>query len=181
MSKYKIGDQNSLYFVTYTIIQWVDILTRPIYKDIIIDSLKYCQKNKGLIIYAYVIMTNHVHLIIRAEESYRLSDILRDHKRHNSKAILKELMENPLESRKSWILWLLKSAGLSNSNNREFQLWQQDNHPVELSTNRMIDQRLDYIHQNPVRQAWVSEPEDYEYSSAVSYCGKIGKIPVTLI
>ena len=77
-SRYKIVDHQALHFITFATVQWVDVLTRPAYKDILIESLRYCQASKGLLIYGYVIMTNHIHLICSAEEGYNLSDILRD-------------------------------------------------------------------------------------------------------
>lgn len=109
----------------------MDALSRPIYKDVIIESLKYCQGNKGLILHAFVIMNNHVHLIASAKEEYNLSDILRDLKKHTSKTLL-EMIENDdhTESRRNWMLWLFESAGKKNSNNKTYQFWQQDNHPI---------------------------------------------------
>ncbi len=89
-SKYTISDHQAPHFITFATVQWVDALSRPIYKDIIIDSLKHCQEYKGLILHAYVIMNNHVHLIASAEEGYNLSAILRDFKKHTSKKIKKQ-------------------------------------------------------------------------------------------
>ncbi|MEQ9580403.1 MAG: transposase [Marinoscillum sp.] len=122
--------------------------SRPLYKDIIVESLRYCQNEKGLILYAWCVMSNHVHLIVAAQEGGNLSEILRDFKKFTSKKILKEIEENLQESRKNWMLWLFRSAGEKNSNNVKYQFWQQDNRPVELSTNEMKDQRLDYLHNN---------------------------------
>ncbi|MEQ9008564.1 MAG: transposase [Ekhidna sp.] len=112
------------------------------------ESLRYCQNEKGLILYAWCVMSNHVHLIVAAQEGGNLSEILRDFKKFTSKKILKEIEENLQESRKNWMLWLFRSAGEKNSNNVKYQFWQQDNRPVELSTNEMKDQRLDYLHNN---------------------------------
>ena len=134
-SKYKINDHQSLHFITFATVEWVDALSRPLYKDVIIESLKFCTINKGLALYAYVIMSNHVHLIASAKEGYNLSDILRDFKKHTSKTLLVMIAENKQESRRSWMLWLFQSAGSKNSNNKKFQFWRQDNRPIELSTN----------------------------------------------
>ncbi|MFH0865814.1 MAG: transposase [Bacteroidota bacterium] len=87
--KYKIYDQSKAYYVTLTVVQWIDIFSRKSYRDIIIDSLKYCQKNKGLVIYAYVIMSNHVHMLISAEKE-NLSDVIRDFKKFTCKKNIKE-------------------------------------------------------------------------------------------
>ncbi len=144
-SKYKITDHQTLHFITFATVQWVDALSRPLYKHVILDSLRYSQKEKGLIIYAFVIMSNHIHLIASAQEEKNLSDILRDLKKYTSKQLLKEIAENPRESRRSWMMWIFKAAGNYNSNNTVYQFWQQDNRPIQLSTNEMMDQRLDYI------------------------------------
>ena len=150
-SKYKIDDHEAPHFITFATVQWIDILTRPIYKDIIVDSLKYCVKNKGVRLFAYVIMSNHIHLIVSALRGHNLSNFLRDFKKYTSKSIIKEMNLNCAESRRNWMNWLFKSAGQKNPNNLYYQVWQQDNRPIQLSTNEMIDQRLKYLHNNPVK------------------------------
>ena len=180
-SKYKISNHQALHFITFATVQWVDALSRPLYKDIFIDSLAYCIKSKGLVLYAYVIMSNHVHLIASAKQSFNLSDILRDLKKYTSKAIIGAISNNKFESRRRWLLWIFKSAGSDNSNNTKYQFWQQDNHPIELSTNKMIDQRLDYIHYNPVKEGIVREPPNYVYSSAHFYSGGLAQLPLKYI
>ena len=167
--------------MTYAVVDWVNVFTRPVYKDIVVDSLKYAQENKGLNLHAWVIMSNHVHLIVSARDGYKLSDIFRDHKKHTSKLIIQEIQENPGESRKRWMLWLFASHGKRNPNNKEYQFWQQDNHPVELDTNEMIDQRLDYLHNNPVKAGIVNEAENYIYSSAIDYADGKGLLRVDII
>ena len=135
-SKYIISDHQSPHFITFATIQWVDALSRPHYKDLIVNSLRYCQQEKGLILYAYVIMSNHVHLIAAAKEDYNLSDILRDLKKYTSKKLIHEISNNHQESRKDWMMWLFKSAGKRNSNNKTHQFWLQNNHPFQLSTTK---------------------------------------------
>jgi len=180
-SKYRIHDSHEIYFITFAVVEWVDALSRPYYKDLIIESFKYCQESKGLIIYAYVIMNNHVHLIASAKENFNLSDILRDLKKFTSKKLVATIEENIQESRKRWMLWLFRSNGERNSNNKNYQFWQQDNHPVCLNTNEMIDQRLNYLHNNPVVEGIVEEPEHYVYSSAKDYAGIKGFLDIELL
>ncbi|MCK5103902.1 MAG: transposase [Cyclobacteriaceae bacterium] len=96
---YAIRDQQGQYFVTITVNQWVDIFTRPIYVDILLESIRYCQKNKGLQVYAWVIMSNHIHMIISCETG-RLSDLIRDLKKFTSSKIVQAIEENKHESRK---------------------------------------------------------------------------------
>ncbi|MEQ9376505.1 MAG: transposase [Imperialibacter sp.] len=177
---YKIRDQSKLYFVSYATVNWIDVLIRPVYKDIVVESLKYCIENKGLEIYTWCIMTSHVHLIIGSRQD-KIEYILRDHKRHTSKEITKAISDNPQESRREWILWMLEGAGKKNSNNETYQFWQQNNNPIELSTNKMMDQKLDYIHQNPVKEGFCWEPQEYKYSSAIDYAGGKGLLPILFI
>ncbi|MDB5155866.1 MAG: transposase [Mucilaginibacter sp.] len=113
-------------------------------------------------------MSSSVHLIISTENG-NLSDIMRDLKRHTSKTILKAIEENVQESRRKWLLWMFERAGKHNANNEQYQFWQQNNHPVELSTHKMLIQRLDYLHNNPVESGAVNHPPDYLYSSARDY------------
>ncbi len=134
MNGHKITNQNAIHFITPTIVGWIDIFTRKIYKDIIIDSLKYCIANKGLSLHAYVIMSNHLHLMISAKKGFKLSNIIRDFKSHTAQEMIKYIVQNPKESRQAWILNLLKYYAKHNSNNARYQLWKKDNHPIELAT-----------------------------------------------
>ena len=168
--KYKFHDNSKLYFVTFTAVQWVDVFTRDVYRDIIYDSLEHCQKNKGLEIYAYCMMTNHLHMIIGTETGV-LSDIVRDFKSFTSRQIRKCIESNGHESRREWMLNLFSMAGEANSRNNDFQFWQQHNHPIELSNEYMALQRLDYTHYNPVKAGFVEKPEDWLHSSAADYAG----------
>ena len=168
---YKIRDQAAVHFITFATVQWIDVFTRNDYVNIIIDSLAYCQNEKGLLVHAYCIMTNHLHLIISAANN-NLSDIIRDFKKFTSAKILKEIEENQKESRRNWMLWIFKKAGKKNKRNNNYQFWQQDNHPIECSTEEILRTRINYLHQNSVRADFVWREEDYRYSSAVNYYTK---------
>ena len=180
-TKYKFYDPEGLYFVTTAVVHWIDVFTRSIYKDIIIDSLSYCIEEKGLLLHSYVIMSNHIHLIIGKQKAeLTFSDILRDFKKFTAMKVIQAIKDNPQESRKEWILWMFRKAGKKNGNNIMYQFWQQDNHPIELKGN-WIDQKLEYIHQNPVVAGWVNQPEEYLYSSARNYAGLLSPIKVRSI
>lgn len=124
------------------------MLSQPLYKNIIVESIRYCQKENGLQLHGWIIISNHVHLIASTEKVFLLPGIMRDFKKYTSKQIDQAISENPFESRKEWMLWiacLAKSAGFNragqrNSNNKNFQFWQQDNHPFELHSNDMLQQ-----------------------------------------
>ncbi len=178
MGGHKIHNQNALHFLTFTVVGWVDVFTRKDYCEIIIESLKYCQQKKGLIICAYVIMSNHLHLIARTSSPGGLSNIIRDFKTYTSKRIVKAIIQNHKESRREWMVPLFKYYARKNSNNKTYQFWKQHNRPIELSSPKWINQKLNYIHLNPLRVEIVANPEDYLFSSAMNYIGKAGKLEI---
>ena len=178
---YKIRNPNEIHFITFAVVEWVDVFTRSCYSDLVVESLRFCQKHKGLKIYAWVIMSNHLHLIVSATEGANLSDILRDFKKFTAKRIIKAIQENYRESRQKWMLDIFKIEGQKNARNVFNQFWRQTNHPIELRSPRMKYQRLDYLHNNPVKAGIVTSPEYYKYSSAVSYNGKGGLLDIEFL
>ena len=166
---YKIRDQFAVHFITFAVVQWADGFARSEYAEIVIESLQFCQQMKGLNIHAWCIMPNHLHLIISGKEPNRLSDILRDFKKFTSFKIVDAIEKNRKESRRGWLLWLFKIAGKENSRNTDYQFWQQDNHPVECSSDAILQSRMNYLHENPVRAGLVWHKEDYRYSSGIDY------------
>ena len=178
--KYKFSDQNKLHFVTFTTVNWIDVFTRDEYRAVLLDSLRYCQTHKGLEIYAWCIMTNHMHMIIGTNAN-KLQFIIRDFKAFTSRSFKEVIAEHPKESRKNWIIWMMERVGKSNCHNNSWQFWQQDSHPIELFNTEMMKQKLEYIHLNPVRAGFVSKPEDWLYSSAVDYAGEKGFLDVILV
>jgi REP element-mobilizing transposase RayT len=172
--KYKFLNPEGVYFVSFAVQNWVDVFTRYEYKNILVENLDYCIKNKGLELFAWCIMTSHVHLVIRAKDGFKLPDILRDFKKFTSKAITQAINENIQESRKEWLLEQFKTP-------EGFRFWRGDNKPIELWSNKVIDQKIDYIHQNPVEEGIVFRAEDYLYSSAADYAGENGLLDVMVI
>jgi REP element-mobilizing transposase RayT len=168
--RYHFQDRDRLHFITYTTVGWIDLFTRNDYRQIITDSLTYCIHSKGLEVFGWVIMTNHIHLIISSNHK-GLDEIMRDHKRHTSETLRRAIEKEVAESRREWILELFKRAGTENSNNRGFQLWQQHNRPIELWSTDVIMQKLNYIHNNPVKAGFVEKGEDWIWSSAGAYAG----------
>ncbi len=182
MSAYKFNDPLGYYFVTFTVVEWIDVFTREDYRSVLLESLQFCQEKKGLVIHAWVIMSNHMHLIIsRKENGMQLSDIVRDFKKFTSSSIIKMIEGNNRESRRNWMLWIFRSAGSKNRNNKKYQFWKQDNHAEQLLSNKFMEQKLDYIHNNPVEARVVCQPEDYMYSSASTYAGRKGLLDIELI
>lgn len=180
--RYIISDQNGLYFLTFTIIDWVDVFTRKEYKIVLTDSMNYCIKEKGLTVYGWVIMSNHMHVIWQAKEGFMLSDIIRDFKKYTAKKIL-EMIEQEAESRKVWLLNKFKYAGSRLKRISKYKFWKDGNHAILLEPNQVniIEQKLDYIHNNPVRAMIVENQEDYIFSSARDYCGEDGLVEIELL
>lgn len=178
--KYKFHNEEGIYFITPTIINWIDLFTRQAYSELVLDSLRYCQKEKGLIIHAWCIMPSHLHLIISKFGNEQLSSIVRDFKKFTSKAIIMEI-ENIAESRRNWLLRDFKQAGEQLKRITNYKVWQDGNHPVELDTNKMLEQRLSYLHNNPVENGIVFQAEDYFYSSAIDYYGGNGLLDIEMI
>jgi putative transposase len=178
--KYKFRDIDKLYFVTFAVINWIDLFIRNEYKDILLKSFEHCIANKGLELYAYCIMTSHAHMIIGTNKE-PMEDIMRDLKRHTSETLRKAIETNKTESRREWMLEMMKEAGIQNPNNKDFQLWKQDNRPIELRDEERLYQKLKYIHNNPVEAGFVEKEEDWLYSSARDYYGLKGLMEVTMI
>jgi len=166
--KYKISNEFGAYFITMSIVEWVDIFTRNSQKLAFIDSLKYCIEKKGLTIFAYVIMPNHIHLICRADGEIGLSDIIRDLKSYAAKNIIKRIKEDP-KSRSFGMLEKFEKACEHLKKNQKYKVWQNGNQAKEIFSSAFFYEKLEYIHNNPVKKMMVINPEDYLFSSARNY------------
>jgi len=129
-----------------------------------------------MIVYGYVIMSNHVHLVVQSSEG-KLSDLLRDFKKFTANTILRKIQNEP-ESRREWMLERFKLATESHSRNKNYQLWQYGNHAEEIYTAKFMWSKLDYIHMNPVRAGIVERASDYIYSSASNYVDDNGLVQI---
>lgn len=166
--RYKVRESFRPHFVTSTVVGWADAISRPEYKDIILDSIVYCRQHKNLLVHAWVIMNNHIHLIVSASNDVALPAIIRDFKKYTSGRLIEAISSNPSESRKKWLLNMFSFAA-NGKDDEHYRFWQKDYHPIELSNDTLFQQRLDYLHENPVRAGIVREPQHYLYSSAIDY------------
>lgn len=169
---YKVRDQYGLYFMTFTVVGWIDLFSRKVYRDLFIKNMMYCREQKGLLVGAYVIMTNHAHVIWQSEKG-KLSDTLRDFKSYCTKEFIKTI-ETENESRESWLLHMFKYYAKFNNQNKDYKIWISGSHPEEIVSEEFLRSKLNYIHENPVRAGWVRQPEEYMYSSAANYAGGKG-------
>jgi REP element-mobilizing transposase RayT len=167
------------YYLTITVVDWIDIFSRPVYKHIIVDSINYCIVNKGLKVYCWCLMSNHLHMIASADNG-SLSDILRDFKKFTSKALIQAVQEEA-ESRRLWMLNLFWYAGKNDKKIKYFKVWQEGNDAKEIHSTAFLDEKMNYIHQNPVKAELVGNPEDYLYSSARDYAGEKGLVDIEFV
>ena len=163
---YKIIEKEGLYFLTFQIVGWVDIFTRKQYRDVVIESFKYSQLHKGLRLYAYVIMSNHIHLLTQRENG-NLSSWIRDFKNHTSRKFF-EIIDGQGESRREWMNIVFEYYGKFKKGQNK-QIWTHENHAEHIYSQKFIEQKLNYIHSNPIRNGMVEKAEDYLYSSARNY------------
>lgn len=175
---YIIRDQEKPHFITCTVVDWIDVFSRKSYRDIVIDCFRYCIENKGMVLYGYVIMSNHIHLIVQSKEG-KLSDLIRDFKKFTAKNILEAIKEKP-ESRREWMLERFAKATESHSRNKNYQFWQYGNHAEEIYTLPFLWGKLNYIHLNPVRAGIVEKAHYHIYSSASNYVTGKGLLNVEL-
>jgi REP element-mobilizing transposase RayT len=173
---YKIRDQTLPHFITATVVDWVDIFTRKNYRDTVIECLDYCIANKAMLMYAYVIMSNHIDMIVQSSDG-ELSDLLRDFKKFTATKIIEKIKTEP-ESRREWMLERFKLAAESHTRNKNHQFWQYGNHPEEIYTDKLMWSKLDYIHLNPVRAGIVEKASQYIYSSATNYVFDTGLLKI---
>lgn len=166
--KYKFYNKSGLYFVSFAIVNWIDVFTRQLYFNVLVESVNYCRAEKGMEVFAYCFMPNHVHFIFRSVNE-QPSGLLRDFKKFTAKKIIETIKNNSQESRKEWLLWMFERAGKKNVANKEYQFWQHHNNPVELWSSKVIKQKIDYIHNNPVESGFVTNAVDWKYSSARNY------------
>ena len=148
-TKYKATMPNTAYFVTITTVGWIDLFTRLSQRNILVESLKYCQKEKGLEIYAYCIMPSHIHLLCKAEDDLILANIMRDFKKFTSKKIIQTIIEKP-ESRREWLLDYFSKACAHLKRKQQYKVWQDGYHAEIAISNNFIKQKINYIHNNPV-------------------------------
>ena len=163
--KYKAFDPGYSYFITLTLVEWQNLLHIPLYAEIIIDSIRFCQQKKGLELFGYVIMPSHIHLIARSEET-PIGDVVRDLKKYTANQITERLAKD-LEHKS--MLKVFAEAASQIKRNSRYKVWQDGFHPEVIMSNRFFYQKLKYIHDNPVEAGLVASAELYPYSSARNY------------
>ena len=170
-SRYTIREEKAPHFLTCTVLNWMPLFTRPQMADIILNALSYRQEHHGWKLYGYVIMENHLHLIVQA-------DSLRTEVAHFKSYTARQLIDYLQACRAERLLKQMAFFRKAHKQDRDYQCWEEGSHPQLIQNERMLRQKLDYIHLNPVKRGYVDEPEHWRYSSARNYAGRNGLIPV---
>jgi len=158
-SRYRINEPEAAHFITATVVEWLPVFTTATCCDILVRSLEYCRANKQLRIHAWVILDNHFHAIVAGPA---LAETIRDWKRFTAGALLKQLREE----RRAWLLNQLAYYCAAHKTASDHQLWQEGVHPQAIVSDEMMLQKLEYVHNNPVKRGMVASPEHWRYSSA---------------
>ena len=170
-SRYIITDSSAPHFLTFTILNWLAIFTRPGTVQILLDALLWRQNNKEVKVYGYVILENHMHCILQAPD---LQQQVHDFKAFTAKEILRYLEDNKAHK----ILEHLAFFKKSHKTDSKYQFWEEGSHPQRIQGEEMLRQKLDYIHSNPVKRGYVDDAIHWRYSSARNYHGHDGLIPI---
>jgi REP element-mobilizing transposase RayT len=161
-STYKTHNIDGTYFITSSIVNWINIFNSEKYFNILIEAINYYTSNKSLTVYAYVIMRNHFHMICKADN---LTNIIRLIKTYTAKEIVKELQKDSEFN----LLEKFKANKKEYKTESVHQIWQEGFHPKEILNNSILKQKIEYIHNNPVKENYCLKTEDWVYSSAGFY------------
>jgi REP element-mobilizing transposase RayT len=173
-SRYKTIQDGRTYFATSTVNGWQPLLNRPHLADIILDSLKFVHCQQRIILHAYVLMENHFHLVGSADH---FSDEMRKLKSFTARMIVERLKKDD-----DWAtLAKIKANGQGTKPDQEYQVWEEGYHPKAITDETTFLQKIEYIHNNPVRRGYVDMPEHWRYSSARQYMGSDGLVPIEVI
>jgi len=170
-SRYKIYEPTYPHFVTFTILHWIPIFTNRDSVNIVINSMKYLQQHDNLKIYAYVILENHIHAILQSDD---LQKTIQKFKRHTAKYIIKLLKDKNVKT----ILEQLAFYKKAHKKDSQYQLWQEGYQPKLILSDKMMIEKIEYIHNNPIKRGYVDEDWHWRYSSARDYKGLEGLIDI---
>ena len=176
---YQIHKQDAAYFLTPSVVELAHAFMKNKHKQILCDSLNHCVDTKGLEIFSYVIMSSHMHMMVRAKNN-NLSDVIRDFKKFSSRKLIETLNSNP-EIGSTQLLEIYSTGGSNQKKKSAHQVWQYNNHAEEVYSPNFTLSKIRYIHNNPVEAGLVGRPEEYYYSSARDYSGIQGPVKVSLI
>lgn len=168
-TEYRFTDKRGVYFTTSTVVGWADVFTKDIYREILLDSIRFCQRNQGLQVHAWVLMTNHLQYVYSCKGPQDPALVLNNIKSFTAVKLIDAIINNPKESRKEYLLNVFEAEGKKSSSNYRFKFGEHENHPVLLDNDLIFNQKLNYLHWNAVTAGFVTEPWHWKYSSAIDY------------
>jgi REP element-mobilizing transposase RayT len=171
-SRYRVVDDRSPHFFTCSVVGWLPVFTRPAAVQIVLDSWRFLQENNRMQLFGYVVMENHAHLIASARDPTKE---IGDFKSFTARTIIDRLQSVGDETLLNQLHWQKAAHKLD----RTYQLWQEGSHPQLIQNDDMMRQKLEYIHNNPVRRGYVDDPLHWRYSSARNYAGLPSVLRVT--
>ena len=173
---------DSSYFLTLNTVDKIDVFVRPAYKQVVVDALNYFIETQGLVVYSWCLMTSHLHLIVRTREATAPAYFERDFKKYTTPIILKTI-EMEMDFRREWMMQRFEDYGKPLRRIEKFHLWQNCSGPfrIDCQQPRMLLDRIAHIHENPVREKIVEQPEAYVFSSARDYAGMRGLVNVRVV
>ena len=170
-TRYKIYETEYPYFITSTVNSWLPIFTRQEAADIVLDSWRYLQRERELKLFAYVILENHLHMIVSAPE---LSSVIQSFKSFTARQLIDLLKERQATT----LLRQLRATKLNHKTQSEYQVWQEGGKPKQIQNDEMMWQKIEYTHNNPMVRGFVDDPIHWRWSSARNYVGEDGLIEV---
>ncbi|MBU1216095.1 transposase [bacterium] len=170
-SRYKVYEPTAPHFITCTILHWIPLFTRTQTTDIIFASLNYLQKSDNLKIHAYVILENHLHLVAQSDD---IAKSIARFKSFTAREIINYLQKEGVKTILDQLAFYKKAHKVS----REFQLWQEGSQPKQILSEQMMLEKINYIHQNPLKRGYVDEASHWRYSSARDYEGVAGLLEI---
>jgi REP element-mobilizing transposase RayT len=170
-TRYKVFEDTYPYFLTSTVVAWLPIFAFPQFVDIIFNSWRFLQKDGALRIYGYVIMENHLHWIALGDD---LSQVIARFKSFTARRIIDALQTSGFSTFRSELRYFKSRHKIDQT----YQLWQEGSHPQQLQNAEMMIQKLEYMHNNPVKRGYVDDAMHWRYSSARNYAGLTGLIDV---
>src|SRR5690606_6630085 len=173
-------EKQACFFLTFNTVDWVDIFIRPVYKQIVVHTLNHFITQKGLTVFSWCLMTNHLHLLMQLRENCGLAEIEKEFKTFTTSKILQAMDTEP-DTRRIWMMERFENFGNVLGFIKRFHIWQTCSNPVymDLAKQDIILDMAESIHNNPVRDRIVDTACDYLYSSARDYSGMSGLVNVT--
>ena len=147
-------------FFTATNLEWKNLLQLDKYKDIVIDAMRFIVSDKRVIIYGFVIMQNHIHIVWQMQAGVKRENVQRDFLKHTAQKMQEDMIRNKSKDLSEYLV---------NAKDRKYQFWERNSLSVDLWSEKVLTEKLRYIHQNPVRARLCRFPEEYKYSSALLY------------